>query len=684
MAYQYDLEGALAAGNTPAEIIDVLAAARGYNLEGARAAGNNDSEILSTLMGYDASDAFGKRLVYSAASTVKGIGQLLGLADTSQLRGQKGAADIASTTSPIAGGVGSLTGAVIDPVGLVAYPTRIGQGIAVVDDVAKGLWAATRGGAAQGAIIGGQAGALEGFLAPVLEEGANTGLFSLDRLKSAGVGAAGGVVLGGGLGGAVSAFMNRATRKTSAEAKIDSEEAIQAVADAVAPVRKESIDASRPLEDNIQAALNRRVEPLDAPPSRYEPQAKSLEDNIQAAVNRRIEPVDAPIATRSLEQKLASLETDVVKAEERLATLTAPEPIKTASLLRSTPAAETPQSIGLVETTPAPPVRQTAALFQPSPSLTPPPLRQGAKQTAALTNQEAYLRNIITTKQQEAANIQKLLTRPQDTFSNPSLAQQAARDVRVASALERGGHLSPPVQPLREAPISSAPLSPSPQTKTASDVWNEVQQAHGQKSLSAAGVHPYISTQSIHEANAGRLLDAKPPIASVGKVAPVSTDPAANLLHGQVLSTIHHKTLKALQGLSGGDASLASTYRLGREAEQRLIEEHGSMFEFAMQNAHKSWNREELSAFFPYYLEAQQYLQKVMPEWSQLKAAGKLTEDLKQQYAANMQLPIALTTIFQGQRSRASSQLNAFKLAKETLDDGKMLKGLVNPGTACM
>jgi hypothetical protein len=47
------------------------------------------------------------------------------------------------------------------------------------------------------------------------------------------------------------------------------------------------------------------------------------------------------------------------------------------------------------------------------------------------------------------------------------------------------------------------------------------------------------------------------------------------------------------------------------------------------------------------------------------------------------QLPIGVLGIFQGQRTKASDTLNAFKLARAEFEAGKEVKGLFQPGVDC-
>jgi hypothetical protein len=100
-------------------------------------------------------------------------------------------------------------------------------------------------------------------------------------------------------------------------------------------------------------------------------------------------------------------------------------------------------------------------------------------------------------------------------------------------------------------------------------------------------------------------------------------------------------------------------------------------------NIDKSWNRAEVEAFRPVYEEARATLSANLSEINRLRDAGELTESALNNLTYRSQLPIGILGIYQGQRTKASDTLNAFKLAKAEYEAGKEVKGLFQPGVDC-
>ena len=119
-ARSFNLVGALQAGYTPTDIANFLGQQKNYNVTAARDAGFTDEQIVSELTGNTAFSAGVKRFVESAGSSIKGIAQMAGAADTERLRAERQAAEIASANNPYIGGTAEFAGAIADPINLPA------------------------------------------------------------------------------------------------------------------------------------------------------------------------------------------------------------------------------------------------------------------------------------------------------------------------------------------------------------------------------------------------------------------------------------------------------------------------------------------------------------------------------------------------------------------------------------
>ena len=148
---------------------------------------------------------------------------------------------------------------------------------------------------------------------------------------------------------------------------------------------------------------------------------------------------------------------------------------------------------------------------------------------------------------------------------------------------------------------------------------------------------------------------------------------------------------RQLRGRGEFGGSLEGTMKAGEKAAARMQREEGSIEDWVFKqdeqgnfpNIDKSWNRAEVEAFRPVYEEARATLSANLAEINRLRDAGELTESALNNLTYRSQLPIGILGIYQGQRTKASDTLNAFKLAKSQFEAGKEVKGLFQPGVDC-
>jgi hypothetical protein len=164
---------------------------------------------------------------------------------------------------------------------------------------------------------------------------------------------------------------------------------------------------------------------------------------------------------------------------------------------------------------------------------------------------------------------------------------------------------------------------------------------------------------------------------------PVSVDAAINDMHMKAVAATG-RTGRELRGRGRMGGSLEATAALGEKQAARMTADEGGVLDWALLNADKSWNREELAAFMPQYKEAQAFLGAQIDEYNRLRSLGQLTKEAEQTIMHRSQVPLGVMSIFQGQRTKASDQLNAFKLAYNSINQGKEVKGFATPGRTCL
>ena len=189
------LEEALKWGYSKKDIADFLAEQEGETdfIKKARDWGYKDDQIIAELLGGGAGKAMSSQFMTGLKSSAQGIGQMLGMVDTEDIKAQREAADIYAANNPILGTTVNIAGNILDPVALPAAIIAPLRGATLATTLAKR-------GAAQGAF----AGAVE----PITKEGGES-VFNWDRALNAIIGTAGGAAIGGGAG----ALIQRLTRK---------------------------------------------------------------------------------------------------------------------------------------------------------------------------------------------------------------------------------------------------------------------------------------------------------------------------------------------------------------------------------------------------------------------------------------------------------------------------------------
>ena len=672
MAEYFALEDALAAGLTPADIVPTLADRNNYDYQAARQAGITDEQIISTLMGETAFTGAMKRFIQAGGSSIKGIVDLAGGLNKERALAERTAAQIASSTSPIAGTVGELAGAIADPITAPAFAL-------------KGLKAATLVGtmAKQGAVQGGLSGALEPVLTP--EE---------SRLFNTVAGTAVGTVFGAGLGKASEGVINFLEKR-----------AIKA-ADA----------------DTTKAAIDDVAKTVDNPPSRQAAEAEAVNYDVPAYLRRAEaegvpaapvvrEPLD-PVQVKLVEDRIAKTEAEVAKHEADLAKVQQQQPEKdvgdflglkdptkvptekqVAALFKAPEGQDLPAKFGLVAPTPEAPAKQVAALFKSAAPSEVPVIKQQIVEAAKQGTAQQYLVRQIEAKKAEVERLKGMVAPPAREFPIQVETRQgvlpeqvAARDARVQQTMERTGRAEPMPQEAprmaQEAPVQGAPIPTPMQAPVAAP-------RGFQSGGAAATPRELLYAESVpFDTNAEKLLTGGQTRGA--NVEPISANEQWNDLFSKAVGVLGAKG-RQLRGRGEFGGSLEGTMKAGEKAAARMEREEGSIEDWVFKqnddgtfpNIDKSWNRAEVEAFRPVYEEARATLSNNLAEINRLREAGELTESALNNLTYRSQLPIGILGIYQGQRTKASDTLNAFKLAKSQFEAGKEVKGLFQPGVDC-
>lgn len=706
MAEYFALEDALAAGLTPADIVPALADRNNYDYQAARQAGVTDEQIIATLMGETGFSASMKRFINAGGSSIKGLVDLAGGLNKERALAERTAANIASANAPVAGFVGELGGAIADPITLPAFAVKGLKAATLVGTMAKQ-------GAAQGA--------LGGFLEPVLTE-------EESRLMNTVKGTAVGTVFGAGIGKASQGVINFLEKKAI---KAAGEDATAAAIDDVAkaidvPPSREAqpVTATQaPVDYNVPAYLRRA-------------EAEGLPSAVK-------EPLD-PVQIKLVEDRIAKTEAEVAKHEADLAKVQQQQPEKdvgdflglkeptkvptekqVAALFKAPEGENLPAKFGLVAPTPEAPAKQVAALFKSAAPSEVPVIKQQIVEAAKQGTAQEYLVKQIEAKKLEVERLKGMIAPPVKEFpiqvetrQGATPQQVVARDARVQQVLERTGRTEPVPT---EAPLTAAQTqqlaslqkvlddngfknvdeaivaSGRPDEVAAAQAridagtpQTPIQAVRGFQSGGAAATpRELVYAESVPFAtNAEKLLTGGQKRGA--NVEPPSANEQWNDLFSKAIGVLGAKG-RQLRGRGEFGGSLEGTMKAGEKAAARMQREEGSIEDWVFKqnddgtfpNIDKSWNRAEVEAFRPVYEEARATLSANLSEINRLRDAGELTDAALQTLTYRSQLPIGILGIYQGQRTKASDTLNAFKLAKSQFEAGKEVKGLFQPGVDC-
>ena len=704
MADYYALEDALAAGLTPADIVPTLADRNNYDYQAARKAGVTDEQIISTLMGETAFTGAMKRFIQAGGSSIKGAVDLYGGLNKDRALAERTAAGIASANAPIAGTIGELAGAIADPITAPAFAL-------------KGLKAATLAGtmAKQGAVQGALSGVLEPVLTP--EE---------SRLFNTVAGTAVGTVFGAGLGKASEGVINFLEKRAIKAAGQDTANAaIDDVAKAIDnPPSKQAAEAKAAQAVNYETpAYLRRAQAEGVPPVR--------------------EPLD-PVQLKLVEDRIVKTEAEIAKHETDLANVQRQQPEKqvgdllglkeptkvptekqVAALFKAPEGQDLAAKFGLIAPTPETPAKQVAALFKSAAPEEVPVIKQQIVEAAKQGTAQQYLIKQIETKKAQVEQLKATIAPPAKEFPiqvetrQGVLPQQvAARDARMQQVLERTGRTEPIPQEasltatekqqlaslqkvlddngfknVDEAIIASGrpdEVAAAQARIDAGTPQTPIQAVRGfQSGGSAATPRELLYAESVPFAtNAEKLLTGGQTRGA--NVAPISDNEQWNSLFAKAVGVLGNKG-RQLRGRGEFGGSLEGTMKAGEKAAAKMQREEGSIEDWVFKqnddgtfpNIDKSWNRAEVEAFRPVYEEARVTLSANLAEINRLRDAGELTDAALQTLTYKSQLPIGVLGIYQGQRTKASDTLNAFKLAKAEYEAGKQVKGLFQPGVDC-
>lgn len=672
---RFDLTGALQAGVPLAEIADFLAQTKRYNVQAARQAGITDEQIVSELTGNTGFSAGVKRFVESAGSSIKGIAQITGGADTERLRAERQAAEIASANNPYIGGTAEFLGAIADPINLPAVAVAPLRGATLAATMAKQ-------GAAQGAF--------GGFLEPVLKEGGNTGFFSGDRLGGAAIGTAAGAVLGGVLGKGAEAVVNYLTKKADIPL-VDVPQGKAATDTALTDVAK-AID---------EPVTNERVF-RDA---QYDYKPLSVLE--KTLVDQRIASLEREITGLSTQRGLIDT-TDT--AEKQVASLLRGEqqaPRVEADKLPS-------EMTGLVSPKKAEATKQTPSLFKAEGK---PVQVSQAPQVASLFKGYS-LDTDIKAKQTEIDMLKTKLTQDQDIKLRQVTSKLPKPLVQVETKTAARFNDQPVVT--REGEVPQAALSPAPRANVVStqQVTPEVQgvlERNGFRTMeeanAALGKQPLTYDEATRMPTSGGAAATRPEnlfadeqvFPSVGTATQrlAAGDKATQLTREEVnipeleskisqFLSFFGKDLKKMRESGNFSGTLKGTIDAGDALIRRAQREEGSIFAYFFKkdeagkfiNFDKTWNRSDVAAYAPVVQYAEKVYNKIMDDAVELRRAGTLTDDALDNIAYQLQFPTQVMAILQGKRTEASRTLNAFKTLKGRWDNNKPIEGLM-PNTPC-
>lgn len=258
----------------------------------------------------------------------------------------------------------------------------------------------------------------------------------------------------------------------------------------------------------------------------------------------------------------------------------------------------------------------------------------------------------------------------------PSVAEQvAARDQRVAAVEQRIAQRDPAQSaPVPEAPARIAPAGQPPRSA--------LNLGFGADSISAAKTPPEMmyAHDMPFNTNVEKVFNDK--YKGRAQVAAVSDNEYENEIMSKVVAAAGYES-KKMRGKASMGGSLEATTTLGEKAAEKMTAEENSVAEWMFKNRHESWNREQIAAGVKEFIKSREFVMNTIDEYNALRAAGKLTPELEQRIMLNTQFHLGVMSVFQGQRTKASMALNAFKLAKNTGLRGEKMTGYANPKIPC-
>ncbi len=669
------LTEALKAGASKRDIADFLSEKRGVPASVAREQGATDDQIIAYLLEADAGTAFGAQFMQGLKSSAQGIGQMLGMADTEDIRAQREAADIMSTFNPKIGFAGSLVGNILDP---VALPTAIVaplRGATLAGTLAKK-------GAAQGAF--------SGFVEPVTREEANTGVMSLDRVLNTIIGAPIGAAIGGGAGALIQRFGRKAeTPETTPEATPDVSPAVRA--DELQVNAQKALDDLAQLERSMATPEPTRA--FETPITGEGVASRIIDEPQRQAITTRIGQLQSEVDELRWRQTESAVTSNTIAEPQTAALLRGetPAPVNLADNLPST-------SRGLFTPTRAEPSTQVPALLQrpaqavpeaPRGIATPqqPALFQGGLDNAIQTRQDeiARLRNMLTEQDRLIADVNKpAMVQVETKVAEPMQAQRLAPEQEQAVLSKYGftNRQEAEAALTRPETTGEAPIQEVIERIDFAEGRSALNLGFGKDSIGAARAPKELvyAGDIPFNTNAQKVLEGYKYRKST--VAPVR-DAEDTEIARQVVAAAGAAG-KRLRGLDKGPASFENFPARAAAAEQKMTKEAADLVDWALQNKSNEWSADQVAALAPQFYKSLDFLRNTFAEYNALRRAGKMTDELETEIMMKSQMHLGMVTIFQGQRSKASAKMNALKYAKDAVMSGKRVDGYATPNAGCV
>jgi hypothetical protein len=685
----FDLVGALKAGHSKEAIASYLAEKNKFNIQGAKEEGYTDEQIIAHLLKGGASKAFGQEFIRQLGSSAQGIGQITGIADNAQIRAEKEASDIYGSLYPKTSIAGTILGAGGDPIALPAVVVAPLKAATITGTLA-------RQGAAQGA--------LGGVLEPITKEGADTGLFNVDRALNAIIGTAGGAVIGGGAG----ALIQRLTRKPDVP-EVAPKTAADEISDVLTGASVKATDEAAPITRAADEAV-----PVERAITGEGIAPRIISDAETKAIETRIGQLSSEIddlrwrqaegAPKAEEPPVAALLKGEAPVVQREATDLPPVGRDTRGLVSPTRQEQQPQ---------------VASLFQRAqPEPVPPVVPRSPQQPALL---KTNIEKTIQQKQEEITKLQERLAeklRLEEARTKPELVQvetkkavpakeadiapltpaEQAKVAQLQQVLDKNGFKT--VDEAVAATAKTAEERAAAQARIDAGQTQTLEQlVRGFRSGGSAAVPPerlYAESYPFSSAPIAAIrATTETPVKGAGvfaktKIEPVSHAETNDVLK-QAVNFLDSKELKEMREGGKFSGTLKGTIDAGIAAARKAAQEEGSYLGWLFKeddkgnfiNIDKSWDRGEIAAFMPIVRDASNIYKRLMDEAVNINMNGKLSDAALQDVMERMAYPIQIMGIFQAKRTQASRSLNAFKTLNSELKEGKNVKGFMNAGKTC-